>query len=43
MEPMSKGKLFKTVGPVNEKDLSSKVLLFVVGTRSMKRSEDERS
>ena len=43
MERMSKGRLFQTVGPVKEKDLSPKVFLFVVGTRSVKLSEDERS
>ena len=40
---MSNGRLFKTVGPVNEKDLSQKVFVFVAGTQSMKLSEDERS
>ena len=42
-ERMSKGRLFQTVGPVKEKDLSPKVFLFVVGTQSMELSEDERS
>ena len=43
MEQMSKGRPFKTVGPVKEKDLSPKVILFLVGTRRAKLSEDERS
>ena len=43
MELMSKGRLFKIVGPVKGKGLSPKVFLFVVGTRSVKLSEDERS
>ena len=43
MERMSNGRLFQTVEPVKEKDLSPKVCLFVVGTRSVKLSEDERS
>ena len=43
MEPMSKGRLFQTVGPVKEKDLSPKVFLLLDGTGSLKLSEDERS
>ena len=43
MERMSHGRLLQTVGPVKEKDLSLKVFLFMVGTRSVKLSEDERS
>ena len=31
MERVSKGRLFHTVGPVKEKDLSPKVFLFVAG------------
>ena len=38
---MSNGRLFQTVGPVKEKDLSPKIVLFVVGTQSMKLSQDE--
>ena len=43
MERMSKGRLFQTVGPVKEKDLSPKVFLFVIGARSVKLSEDDRN
>ena len=43
MERMSNGRLFQTAGPVKEKELSLKVFLFVVGTRSVKLSKDERS
>ena len=43
MERLATGKLFQTVGPLKEIDLSPKVFLFVVGTRSVKLSEDERS
>ena len=43
MERLATGKLFQTVGPLKENDLSPKVFLFVVGTRSLKLSEDERS
>ena len=43
MERMSNRRLFQTVGPVKEKNLSLKVFLFVVGTQGMKLSEDERS
>ena len=41
MERMSKRRLFQTVGPVEEKDLSPKGFLFVVGTESTTLSEDE--
>ena len=43
MERMSNGRLFQTVRPVKEKDLSPKGFLFVVGTRSVKLSEDEQN
>ena len=42
-ERMSKGRLFQTVGPVKEKDLSPKVSLSVAGTRSVKLAEEARS
>ena len=42
-ERISNERLFQTVVPVKKQDLSLKVLLFVVGTRSVKLSEDERS
>ena len=42
MERMSKGRLFQTVGSVKDDDLSPKVFLFVVGTRSVKLSKGER-
>ena len=38
---MSNGRLFQTVGPEKVKDLFPKVFQFVVGTRSVKLSEDE--
>ena len=41
MEQISNRRLFQTMGPVKEKDLSPKVFLFVVGTRSAKLSENE--
>ena len=41
IEEMSKGTLFQTVGPVKEKNLSPEVFLFVVGTVSVKLSDDE--
>ena len=40
---MSNRRLFQTVGPVKEKNLSPKVFLFVVGTPSVKLSEDKPS
>ena len=43
MERMSNGRLFQTVGPVKEKVLFPNIFLFVVGTRNVKLSEDERS
>ena len=41
MERISKGRLFQTVGPVKETDLSPKFCLFVAGTRSVKLSQAE--
>ena len=40
---MSNGRLFQTVRPVKEKDISSKVFRFVDGTQRMKLSGDDQS
>ena len=40
---MSNGRLFQTVRPVKEKDISSKVFRFVDDTQRVKLSDDDQS